>query len=108
MAAPTTAARVKKTLANPEPSTHGPTLPSWASAQNRSYQGEATISGDGARRVNLTRNQPSARPAVTAAPEAQEEPERPAAGVAARSFREAKRQGAQHLIPTYAFDWRER
>jgi hypothetical protein len=24
MAAPTTAARVKKTLANPEPSTHGP------------------------------------------------------------------------------------
>src|SRR5215831_3539202 len=27
MAAPTTAARVKKTLANPEPSTHGPLLP---------------------------------------------------------------------------------
>src|SRR5229473_2857382 len=27
MAAPTTAARVKKALANPEPSTHGPTLP---------------------------------------------------------------------------------
>jgi hypothetical protein len=27
MAAPTSAARVKKTLANPEPSTHGPKLP---------------------------------------------------------------------------------
>jgi len=33
MAAPTTAARVKKTLANPEPSTHGPTLPTWARLQ---------------------------------------------------------------------------
>ncbi len=39
MAAPTTAARVKKTLANPEPSTHGPTLPTWALHQVGSYQG---------------------------------------------------------------------
>src|SRR6267378_588015 len=39
MAAPTTAAHVKKTLANPEPSTHGPTLPSAASARHGSYRG---------------------------------------------------------------------
>src|SRR5258707_586240 len=37
MAAPTSAARVKKPLANPEPSTHGPTLPSSAVQQVGSY-----------------------------------------------------------------------
>ena len=36
MAAPTIAARVKKTLANREPSTHGPT---WALQQVGSYPG---------------------------------------------------------------------
>jgi hypothetical protein len=36
MAAPTTAARVKKALANPEPSTHGPRLP----AHQVCFQGE--------------------------------------------------------------------
>ena len=39
MAAPTTAARMKKALANPEPSTHGPTLPTWALQQVGSYPG---------------------------------------------------------------------
>ena len=39
MAAPTTAARVKKTLANPEPSTHGPTLPTCALQQVVGYLG---------------------------------------------------------------------
>ena len=39
MAAPTIAARVKKTLANREPSTHGPTLPTWALQQVGSYLG---------------------------------------------------------------------
>src|SRR5258706_1708150 len=39
MAAPTTAARVKKTLANPEPSTHGSTLPTWALQQVVGYPG---------------------------------------------------------------------
>jgi hypothetical protein len=33
MAAPTTAARVKNALANPEPSTHGPMLTIWALQQ---------------------------------------------------------------------------
>ena len=33
MAAPTTAARVNKALANPEPSTHGPTQPAWVLQQ---------------------------------------------------------------------------
>src|SRR6266566_4373603 len=37
MAAPTTAARVKKALANPEPSTHGPTLPTCAMHKVVSY-----------------------------------------------------------------------
>ena len=41
MAAPTNAARVKKTLANREPSTHGPTLPTWALQQVGSYPGYA-------------------------------------------------------------------
>src|SRR5215470_13464994 len=39
MAAPTTAARVKKTLANPEPSTHGPRLPTYAVQHIVSYLG---------------------------------------------------------------------
>jgi hypothetical protein len=39
MAAPTTAARVNKALANPEPSTHGPTLPTWAMQQVGGYLG---------------------------------------------------------------------
>jgi len=38
-AAPTTAARVKKALANPEPSTHGPRLPSWEMRRVGSYLG---------------------------------------------------------------------
>jgi hypothetical protein len=39
MAAPTIAARVKKTLANRERSTHGLTLPAWALQQVGSYLG---------------------------------------------------------------------
>ncbi len=39
MAAPTTAARAKKALANSEPSTHGPALPTWAVSQVGSYLG---------------------------------------------------------------------
>src|SRR5258708_548516 len=38
MAAPTTAARVKKTLANPEPSTHGP----WRTTPARTGTGPVT------------------------------------------------------------------
>jgi hypothetical protein len=37
MAAPTTAAGVKKTLANPEPSTHGPTATSRADTRQSAY-----------------------------------------------------------------------
>jgi len=37
MAAPTNAAYVKKALANPEPSTHGPTLPTCAMHKVISY-----------------------------------------------------------------------
>jgi hypothetical protein len=37
MAAPTTAARVKTALANPEPSTHGPILPTLAVREVDSY-----------------------------------------------------------------------
>jgi hypothetical protein len=52
MAAPTTAARVKKALANPEPSTHGPILPTWAVQQVGSclrYSGsDANIPGEAA------------------------------------------------------------
>src|SRR5262249_1567296 len=39
MAAPTTAAPVKKALANPEPSTHRPRLPTWTLQQGGGYLG---------------------------------------------------------------------
>jgi hypothetical protein len=41
MAAPTTAAGVKKTLANPEPSTHGPSRHFAAAQQSGRFQVEA-------------------------------------------------------------------
>jgi hypothetical protein len=43
MAAPTNAALVKKTLANPEPSTHGPKLTFCADALDFAFGGEADV-----------------------------------------------------------------
>src|SRR5215470_14662832 len=53
MAAPTTAAPVKKALANPEPSPHGPTLPTWALKQVGSDMGNTGRDADTLRTAAL-------------------------------------------------------
>jgi hypothetical protein len=57
MAAPTNTADVKKTLANSEPSTHGPSATStgWAMTRSRSGTGDETIKARRRRAATLNR-----------------------------------------------------
>jgi hypothetical protein len=54
MAAPTNAADVKKTLANQEPSTHGPILPTVGTVATAAMEGTPALPGHGSAGVFKT------------------------------------------------------